>query len=593
MGGNATTHSAAALYAEQRERILAMCTAMLHDRADAEDAVQETFARVTARLEKLDGDPVAYLFVVARNVCRDELRRRGRAVPADQAQRQHDDAVERTVVDRSLLRSIWTHLPAQERSLLAAVFSGWSTVEIAGTAGLSVNAAAQRISRARRRARQVVAAPAMLLLSTRASLQLRRLARLPADTLAALVGGGQQLERMAAPLLLAVIAGIVGGGAAGPAPTAPVPPAAVADSGVVPAATAPPEAAHAALLHAVARATRGVPGAPAATPAAAPPPALDGNRAVSFTASPDYEHDHTVYASTRAQSCHASCSGLFRSSDGARTWQALGGAGLLQGTVLLPPQFPRDPTLFAISPGVALLRSRDGGANFASVFPLAPAMAAIDPASPPGAARIWVLPQATPALLVWDESDGSLHPVLGLPPDVDAVTSVFTVAGSPVVYVNVAQAVHGTSLWACQSTTDCHRAGPATGGVPVTGPGAPETFFLVRPGGVEVRSVSGAGVRQIDTGPGSIVTAVLPAADFGRSRQFDVVAGAPSADAHPLLVQRFLAAGLAAAIRAWAPPRDTSLLVRLPDGHMLAALGPAASGLVCSADDGATWAPSC
>jgi RNA polymerase sigma factor (sigma-70 family) len=600
--GDTERRGTAALYEEQRERILAMCTAMLHDRADAEDAVQETFARAGARLDSLDGDPVAYLFVVARNVCRDELRRRCRAAaPAGASELHEDDAVERTAVDRSLLRRAWADLPAQERSVLAAVFSGWSTAEIARGLGLSVNAAAQRISRARRHARRVIAAPAMVLLATRTAVRLRRLGRLPTDALAVVVGGGQEAERWAAPLLLAVIFGMLGGGTAAPSPRAPAVPSAIASLPAVPAAGAVTAMTHASVVNAATAMPAAAPTQPAGASLAAQPPALVGNRVVSFTASPDYAHDHTVYASTRPQSCQMSCSGLFRSNDGGRTWESLGGAGLIQGTVLLPPTFPRDPTLYAISPGVALLRSRDGGAHFETLLPVAPTMAAIDPTSPPGGVRIWVLLQSMPALLVWDESDGMLHPVIGLPADTDAVATVFAVAGSPVVYVNVVEAVNGTSLWACDSATACHRAGPATGAVPVTAPGASDTFFVPHLGSVEVRSVSGTPDRTIDLGLGAIVEAILPAVDYAHSGQFDVVAygGITAGGGARFTVQRFLANALGAPRRAWSPPLDGVLLQRLADGHLLAALGPLggsgtdASGLLCSADDGGTWQPRC
>src|SRR5258708_5169734 len=137
------------LYRRERDRILAMCMAMLGDRADAEDAVQETFARVTARLGGLRGDAGGYLVVVARNVCRDELRRRRRDGPAvENAAVCAGPAVEQTAIERSLLRTAWRRLSAPERTLLAAVFSGLSTPEIADRSGLSVDVTPQRISRA-------------------------------------------------------------------------------------------------------------------------------------------------------------------------------------------------------------------------------------------------------------------------------------------------------------------------------------------------------------------------------------------------------------------------------------------------------------
>jgi RNA polymerase sigma-70 factor, ECF subfamily len=610
MDGGIDTGAAAAdaadLYQRERDRILAMCMAMLGDRADAEDAVQETFARVTARLGGLRGDAGGYLVVVARNVCRDELRRRRRAAPAVESEAVCAGvAVEQTAIERSLLRSAWRRLSSPERTLLAAVFSGMSALEIADRTGLSADVIAQRISRARRHARRLVAAPAALLLPLlRTSLpaRLRRLGRLPADTLAGLLGTGQSAERAAGPLLLAIIVGVLGSTpmAAPPhtRPAAPAPLAVAGEPAPVAHSSSPPRASRSAVAIAPPRAPR-APAPPAASPARA---ALAGNHVQSVTTSPDYTHDHTIYASTIPASCSGGpgCSALFRSQDGGRTWEQLGGAGLLGGTILLPPHFPADPTLYAVSPGAAVLRSRDGGATFQAVVPVAPTMAVIDPHSPAGDASIWMLPESLPGLLVWTEASGSLAPVTGLPVDVDGITSIFTAPGAAGVFVNIIEAVGGTSLWLCDGPASCHRAGPATGGVPVMAPSfaGDATFFLVHPGGVEVRLVSGAGDRQIDTGAGSIVEAVLPAADFAQSREVDVAArGAMGAG--PLSVLRFLLGRATAALtHAWSPPADAEAFLRLPDGNVLATLGGRWGsvptwGLSCSRDDGATWAAAC
>ena len=64
-GGDADGFDIEALYRREHARIHAMCMAILHEADDAEDAVQETFARVALRLEALAGNPVGYLVVVA------------------------------------------------------------------------------------------------------------------------------------------------------------------------------------------------------------------------------------------------------------------------------------------------------------------------------------------------------------------------------------------------------------------------------------------------------------------------------------------------------------------------------------------------
>src|SRR5437867_2410829 len=58
--------------------VRAVCRAVLRDWADADDAVQETFARAIRHPHALTGNLAPWLRVVALNVCRDELRRRAR-----------------------------------------------------------------------------------------------------------------------------------------------------------------------------------------------------------------------------------------------------------------------------------------------------------------------------------------------------------------------------------------------------------------------------------------------------------------------------------------------------------------------------------
>jgi RNA polymerase sigma-70 factor (ECF subfamily) len=91
-------HAAAALAHRHLRRIFATCLAMLGNRADAEDATQETFVKGFASLRTLQDRRQfgAWLSQIARNHCRDLLRRRvrDRSVPLDgvvRAERLVDD----------------------------------------------------------------------------------------------------------------------------------------------------------------------------------------------------------------------------------------------------------------------------------------------------------------------------------------------------------------------------------------------------------------------------------------------------------------------------------------------------------------------
>jgi RNA polymerase sigma-70 factor (ECF subfamily) len=67
-----------ALFERDGDRVLAFTHRMLGNRADAEDAAQETFLRAHRRASTFQGDcaPSTWLFAIARNVCLDRLRAR-------------------------------------------------------------------------------------------------------------------------------------------------------------------------------------------------------------------------------------------------------------------------------------------------------------------------------------------------------------------------------------------------------------------------------------------------------------------------------------------------------------------------------------
>lgn len=67
------------LVRRHRSTIRAVCVEMLGDRHDAEEAVQDTFAKAYAALSRLrPGSFPGWLREIARNACIDELRRRRR-----------------------------------------------------------------------------------------------------------------------------------------------------------------------------------------------------------------------------------------------------------------------------------------------------------------------------------------------------------------------------------------------------------------------------------------------------------------------------------------------------------------------------------
>jgi RNA polymerase sigma factor (sigma-70 family) len=158
-----TTEAAALeeLIASAQPLLRLLCRSMLGGEDAVDDIVQETFARVCPRVDRLSGDRIAYLVAVARNLCRRELRRRGWRLRLEARLRANPEVrcdPEESAVDRVELLDVWDRLSAEDQRVLGACASGMRHRDIARWLGVTDEAAAQRVSRARRRARQLTAA---------------------------------------------------------------------------------------------------------------------------------------------------------------------------------------------------------------------------------------------------------------------------------------------------------------------------------------------------------------------------------------------------------------------------------------------------
>lgn len=592
-----------ALYLRERARIFAICMTMLGDPGDAEDATQEAFARVAARIDALHEQPVGYLVAVARNVCRDELRRRGQnlRVESPLARAPGAPPAEDVALDRQLLATAWETLADVDRELIAGAVSGFSLAEIARAAGMRVDAVAQRISRARRRLRGLIGAPAAVavpLLARAAGRVVRRLHVMPAGqggTLARL----RELEPLGAPVLIALLAG----GLAAPPRLGVAPPPVAAAVSAPPARAAVTGAAGPGVVGRSLSAVGGVasdvtghPGAapspPRLTPPPLPPP-LASMTVGSFATSPGYGGDQTVFA---AGTCGTTgCSRLASSEDGGHTWQQLGGAGLPPySRILVPSAYPRRPVLFAIAPGSALLRSGDGGASFAPVTVATRGDAAIDPGSAADAPAVYLVSTTGQTLLRYTDADGKLASESSQPLGVEAVTALFTGPGASRVYVGMTLAVGSSGLYACGGGADCARVGPGVSGIPQVSPtfGTDLTYFTLTSGGVRVSRVDGSGVQSMSTGSASTVV-LLAAADFATSRLLDIVVRRTAQPDSLLRIVHYVVGGTAPPDQptGWSTAMDFGTAVRLPDGAVLVARS--GGGIACSHDDGASFALSC
>jgi RNA polymerase sigma-70 factor (ECF subfamily) len=143
------------VYASCQPRVFRTCLAILRNTDDAAEATQEVFSRALPLLTELR-EPHVWLQTVARNYCLDQLRRQkvrgiGTELSDDTPGNRHDP--ERETMLRDALRQAFEALSGRERRALGRVLlMDDSLADIAGMLGVSYGAAAQVVSRARRRA---------------------------------------------------------------------------------------------------------------------------------------------------------------------------------------------------------------------------------------------------------------------------------------------------------------------------------------------------------------------------------------------------------------------------------------------------------
>lgn len=139
-----------ALWRRYGASVLAICRGILRDAEAAEDATQETFARVWRFAGNVDprrGEPVGWLMTVARNSALNIARADRPPPEAGRAQEaaQEDPAA----VDRIWLQGALTRLPEREREVIGlAYFADLSHAQVASRIGQPLGTVKSRIRRA-------------------------------------------------------------------------------------------------------------------------------------------------------------------------------------------------------------------------------------------------------------------------------------------------------------------------------------------------------------------------------------------------------------------------------------------------------------
>jgi RNA polymerase sigma-70 factor, ECF subfamily len=618
-----------ALYERYHGSIYRVCLAYLRHPADAEDAVQETFIRAVGHVEALVGDVRAYLYVIARRVCCDELRRRKPCLSLDSVSEQPVPGTEMNpeghVLTGEALSRLWGRLSDRDRALLAQEFAGFTYQEIAHRTGLTMSTVSVGMLRARRRVRRMALSVSSVILvpaglSRLARRALRRVSAafqsaLPV-TLSALPDGGA----LAVALITGVAASTIAVTSARPGVGTAFAPMQLHTAGEMAPGASGLFSTATVSLSSNANGSGGTPSRPsrpgdalAAVAQAMVPNQNAAQQDVVFSSiavSPSYERDHTAYAAgSLVNGCGGRpvCPVLFRSTDGGKTWHDQNAANFLGGRILLPPDFPADKTIFASGPA-GLQRSDDGGLSFRVVVPgAADAAAAALPGTPSGGAQIAVL---GPVPTVYDERTGSLHGGVVLPAGVTSVQDAAYLDSAGDLLLTASRVDPADAALRDGLALLCAPSGACTSNLVVPGepsmaiavaPGATSTTyaFVYSPDTVAVSSDSGRSFTMIQTSSSSPISALALPWDFGRSDAVSMVQQGRGGNSgpHPSLLH---SANGGHSFLAVPSPQLMSFvsmgeLSFLPDGALLAAVDESQPtfGLRCSHDGGMTWQEMC
>ena len=159
------------LVRKYQARILRLCTSLLSDPTQAEDAAQEAFIKAFRSLTAFRGQASfgTWLYRIATNHCRDLLRHRARhrAESWEAMLEDHGETLQQLfastpdphapIIAADLIEQILGRLPPEPRALLTLrEVEGLSYQEIAQTLGYSVEAVRARLHRARQDLQEIV-----------------------------------------------------------------------------------------------------------------------------------------------------------------------------------------------------------------------------------------------------------------------------------------------------------------------------------------------------------------------------------------------------------------------------------------------------
>jgi RNA polymerase sigma-70 factor, ECF subfamily len=152
---------AGSLYRRYGAAIYARCRTLLRDRADAEDATQETFVRVFKHLESAIDDAHAkhWIYRVATNVCIDNLRVRSRALDptAFATPGSLERSLEEILADQEIAGAIISRAPEKLRDVAWLTYvDGLDAEEVAKMLDVTGHTVRNRLADFLKRARKFI-----------------------------------------------------------------------------------------------------------------------------------------------------------------------------------------------------------------------------------------------------------------------------------------------------------------------------------------------------------------------------------------------------------------------------------------------------
>lgn len=611
-----------------RDELHAVCLRMVGDPATADDLVQDTYLRALTRRDRLDRRTsfAPWLATIARRRTIDELRSEQRVRPlaslpeglAGVADDPADQVLHQEMMDR--IRGALAELGTRERQLLLRqVGHGLSLAELAEEEDTSIASVRSVLSRARAKLRTsleqggplgVAPLPRLVAAVRR---RLHQVAARIEGALPAFTAAGAQAGDLVAAAIAAVVllmAGTApfegpGGGVARVVTTVPAASTSGQPEGKSPStadqARPSPDRSQSSV--------RGAAEEQGRSPVLAPyvPPGVDvpwlpddGADQPELVNGEDFaasEDGSVVFVTGNSFGKPPKGMGdaMYRSWDAGRSWERVQADYYFNGQVLLPPTYPAQPTFFVVSTG-ALLRTDNHGQSFYAVAP-AKGHGTLSPRFADD--RAVVLPTSGGRLARYEASTFLTTPIEAAPPLRTAISAVALEPAFPegesILLGTEYQDLNGTRGAVYRCTLRACNQGVVLPEALV----APSLLLSRSLPGVTIAWASGMLYRSDDGGRTFSTLPSLPGISVEH-----VADGAPG----ELLLSGYKwnvlseGSGLYRSTdggRTWTalgldtPLRNGALsVVRLANGNILAGVAYV-GGVLCSADNGATWAQRC